>query len=83
MKGMNEWKSVGSGHQLQGGIKGTLLDHRALTKPRGIDAVLGTACPTFVIDILGDRVEQTPRRSFGGVEMRSFAVPVVERLDAL
>ena len=83
MKGMNERQSVESSHQLQGRIEGALFNHCALTKPRGIDAVLGTACPTFVIDILGDRVEQTPRRSFGGVEMRSFAVPVVERLDAL
>ena len=83
MKGMNERQSVESSHQLQGRIEGALFNHCALTKPRGIDAVLGTAGATFVIDILGDRVEQAPGGAFGGFETGSFAISVVERLDTL
>ena len=81
MKGMNERQSVESSHQLQGRIEGALFNHCALTKPRGIDAVLGTAGATFVIDILGDRVEQAPSRSFRRVEMGTLPVTVVEGLD--
>ena len=81
MKGMNERQCVETSHQLQGRIEGALFNHCALTKPRGIDAVLGTAGATFVIDILGDRVEQAPSRSFGRIEMGTLTVSVVESLD--
>ena len=81
MKGINEWKSVESSHQLQGRIEGALFNHCALTKPRGIDAVLGTAGATFVIDVLGDGVEQAPSRSFGRIKMCPLPMSVVESLD--
>ncbi|MNG16281.1 hypothetical protein D3C84_1001770 [compost metagenome] len=65
-----------SRHQLQGGAESSLFDDCALSKPRGVHAVLVAARPAFMIDVLRHCVEQAPGGAFSGFQLGAATLPL-------
>lgn len=66
-----------SSHQLQGGVERSLFDDCPLAEPSGVHAVFVAARPAFVVHVLGDGIEQSPRGAFGRFQLRPSAVTVI------
>lgn len=77
---LNERRERPSGHQLQGRLQGALLDHCPLTEPGRVHAVLVATRPAFVVDVLGDGIEQASGGAIGGFQLRTAAAAFVQAL---
>lgn len=64
---MGEWLDgkESSGCEGQGFLECLSLDRGALSEPGGIETMVGTTGSTFMVDILGNGIEQSPGRAIG------------------
>ena len=66
-------KGLESDSQLDQPVPGSLFELRALAEPGGIAAVVIAPRAPMVVDVLGDAVEQAPRRTAAGRQLRATA----------
>src|SRR5450830_1722711 len=76
--GVCEMADFLSRHQLQSRVECSLFDNRTLAEPSGVHAILVAASTALVVDILSDRVEQTPSRAFGCFQLCPSAMTVIQ-----
>src|SRR5471032_1030048 len=75
--GVCEMADFLSRHQLQSRVECSLFDDRTLAKPGCVHTVLAAASTALVVDILSDRVEQTPGGAFGRFQFGPSAMPFI------
>lgn len=64
-------------------IKRALLDHRALTKPSTVQAVILATCLLLVVHKLRDGTQKAPSRVLGRMHLSATAMTLVEHLNLL